>query len=103
MEITFETVMKSHTNWNMRRDSVIFVEKEEYIDIVHKYLVVQDNYWINYKNLIQVKPVIYHINDIIKCTENCGNIEIYKCDKFISDMKAQNIDVFIFQEYGKYI
>jgi hypothetical protein len=56
MTITYEVTIESQNFWNINRECVIFVEKEEYIDIVHKYLVDQDNCWSNEKCLIRVKP-----------------------------------------------
>lgn len=98
MTITYEVTIESQNFWNINQESVIFVEKEEYIDIVHKYLVDQDNCWSDEKILIRVKPK--KIGDMYVLTNLCsfcGYADIYDVNKFISDMKVQNIDVFIYQ------
>lgn len=97
MKINYDGgTIKSQNFWNPKCYGVIFVEKEGYIDIVHKYLVDQDDCWSDEKLLIQVKPK--KIGDIINYTYHCGKTNIYDIEQFVADMEAQNIDLFIYQE-----
>lgn len=84
-------------SWDSKRDSVIFVEKQEHIDIIFKALVAQDDYWEDYKDIIKVLPEeqIY----IGNYTVYCGKTDIYNVGKLRQDMLDVGVKFLIYQDY----
>lgn len=64
--------------WESKLNGVILVEKEEDIEPLWRLLVEQDDYWENYKDVIQVAPKeIDGEGDISKMCVYVGKTDIY--------------------------
>jgi len=80
-------------NWDSKIQGVIFVEKEDDIDILFNELVKQDSYWESYKRLIKVAPKEVEDKDTLKTyCEYVGKTDIYETEKI-----REVVDFIIFQ------
>lgn len=79
MEILIRPRMfKGYNYWQPEMNGVILVEKEEDIEPLWKLLVEQDDYWENYKEVIQVAPKeIDGEGDIARMCVYVGKTDIY--------------------------
>lgn len=69
---------KGCETWESKLCGVILVEKESDIDVLWKLLCEQDDYWENYKEVIQVAPKeINSVADISKMCNYVGKTDIY--------------------------
>jgi len=65
-------------SWESKWYGVVFVEKDEDIEPLFKDLVEQDEYWKNYKELIQIAPKkIDKKSDLEIYCEYVGKTDIY--------------------------
>lgn len=85
--------LKCEGYWHDKKQSIIFVEKEEDINVLHKLLCEQDEYWEDYKHIIQVAPTDeVSIRDIEQMCQYCGRTDIFDVDKL-----KEKINFIIFQ------
>jgi len=83
------------TRWHSKMNGVILVEKEEDIEPLWRLLIMQDSYWGNYKQVIQVSPKeIDSENDIEKMCVYVGNTDIYN----VQEIKSK-IHFIMYQEF----
>lgn len=98
MEIVITTVIKSRERWDEKRYGVVLIDKIGDSTPVFRYLCKQDEYWRNYRNLIQLRPEVMDNEKVVKnlCSYT-GKTGIYDMPKFMEEMKKLNIDVFVYQ------
>lgn len=94
-EITIKSKIYECPNmWNEKRRGVILVEKEEDIEKLWKLLCEQDDYWEEYKELIQVAPKEINSNsDFVKMCQYVGKTDIYDVKKI-----KEQVMFYIYQE-----
>lgn len=79
--------------WHDKKQSIIFVENEDDIDILHKLLCEQDEYWVAYKKLIKVAPTEeISIPQIKEMCQYCGRTDILDVDEL-----KEKVNFIIFQ------
>ncbi len=96
MEIKIVQTAVELTWWRTKVYSIIFVEKEEHINVVWQFLVRHDNDWIKRKEVIQVKPEV--ISSFAQLNKMC--CYSHKCllpENFKREMELLGIDTFIYQ------
>jgi len=82
-------------SWQSKLNGVILVEKEEYIEVLWKLLIEQDDYWEHYKEVIQVAPKeIDGEGDIARMCVYVGKTDIYNIEELQS-----RISFIMYQEY----
>lgn len=97
-DIQYTITVESDKEWRSKVTGVILVKNRVHINIIHKILIQQDDYWDEYKHLIQVKPEIINertLTDLIK-SNYTGKTSIYDIDEFFSKLNKLGIDIFIF-------
>ena len=73
------------TSWQSKLYGVILVEKEEDIEPLWELLIEQDDYWENYKEVIQVAPKeIDGEGDISRMCVYVGKTDIYNVQELQS-------------------
>lgn len=100
MELYYKKQVTSDKTWITKGDGVIFVDKEENIDIVFNYLVNQDEYFAPKKNLIKVIPhfkdnIIENKSVFYNYLECVGKTDIYSMDDFMDFCKINKIKVLV--------
>jgi hypothetical protein len=95
--ITIVTKIECQDSWDSKVNGVIFVEKESDVEILFNELVSQDDYWENYKKLIQVMPKEINTENELKSYCNyVGKTDIWDISKL-----RKVVDFTIYQ-YGGY-
>lgn len=83
------------TSWESKLNGVILVEKEEDIEPLWKLLCEQDDYWENYKEVIQVAPKeISSEGEIRRMCVYVGKTDIYNPQEL-----QTKIPFIMYQEY----
>lgn len=82
--------------WHSKIYGVIFVKRQEDIDILYKLLSEQDDYWIAWdmKHLIKVLPKSITQYDLDNLCEYVGKVDIYN----VKEIKNE-VDFFIYQRW----
>lgn len=81
MEIKITRVFKGYNSWDSKVEGVILVEKEEDVGPLFQLLCEQDDYWEDYRELIQVAPKeIEKLEDLQKLCSYVGKTDIYDVD-----------------------
>lgn len=95
--IKISRVFNGYDSWESKVDGVILVQKEEDIEPLFQLLCEQDDYWEDYKELIQVAPKeIEKIEDLEDLCSYVGKTDIY-------DVAALKEKIpFIIYQYQKY-
>lgn len=76
--IKISRVFNGYDSWESKVYGVILVQKEEDIEPLFKLLCEQDDYWEDYKELIQVAPKeIEKIEDLEDLCSYVGKTDIY--------------------------
>lgn len=100
MYINYVIKIESQKYWYEQHEGVIFVKFAQLIPIVYNWLLLENDNWKNYSDIVQLMPYISNVNDIKRCCNNTGKTSI-NIDKFIKEMEEKGIDIFIYQ-YQKY-
>ncbi len=86
------------TLWETKLNGVILVEKADDIELLWRLLIEQDDYWVHYKEVIQVAPKeIDGISDIARMCVYVGKTDIYDVQELQS-----KIPFIMYQEYPIY-
>jgi hypothetical protein len=94
----FNITLKSQESWEPKMMGIIFVKEEKDIDVLFNLLVKQDEYWEDYKELIQVFPKDNNIPSIEWLQSQCrfvGKTDIYEVSKI-----KEVVDFFIYQHFN---
>lgn len=99
MELKQTVIHKSADYWHRKGQGKILVTDAAHIPIVYKALCEQDDYWESMHNddIFQVIPNdgMYHG---IESPCYYGKKDIYDPVKFVSDLEAKGIPVFLFSK-----